>query len=165
MSSGYRVLLITSEPGCGKSTLAKRLIQHLYDQDNDNSPVILYIELLKIINVNCLLTEHLQKLLGSNDRIHAIKNGKRPILLVLDGYDELSKEQQGNLSKSIIKFDQVSVEIRMIITCRQDTFAQVKNYREFFSAADGKLLHYSLLPFTPNQIEEYIKKYVESDRF
>ena len=85
---------------------------------------------------------------------------RNEIILLMDGYDEIAGGCTMNLYQCQ-RLDQLP-RLKMIISCR--TQYLTSGYRDWFTpSSNGEgFEEYELLPFTQEQINKYIKQYVET---
>ena len=159
-SADYQVLLVTGDVGVGKSTFANRLAKHLWQQrvNNPHACLPIFIELLTVRDP----VEGLLQGILDNEHVLQLEQSKIPIVLILDGYDELPKRKQENLFDKNLFFRKAN-PIKLIITCRQEALKHDRNYQELFRPAKGKLLEYQLLAFSPEQVTQYVGQHAVMD--
>ena len=174
VTSGKRVV-ISSAPGCGKTTLSRKLCQDLYSQALPNQyRLVLLVELRKL---KVLLSDAkgdmekvfenaqgdgLQFLLGMSGASNTAElcekireNEGEGVALILDGFDEVAD----HLGKSPFLSDLLSVEEPFLSEC--DVFVTTRPSRcpDLLSLMKRPHRHVEILGFTGTDIDQYIQQY------
>ena len=174
VTSGKRVV-ISGAPGCGKTTLSRKLCQDLYSQALPNQyRLVLLVELRKL---KVLLSDAkgdikkvfenaqgdgLQFLLGMSGASNTAElcekiceNEGEGVALILDGFDEVAD----HLGKSPFLSDLLSVEERFLSEC--DVFVTTRPSRcpDLLSLMRRPHRHVEILGFTDTDIDQYIQQY------
>ena len=153
-------LLILGEPGAGKTTellsTAERLIQDAFE--DSNNPIPLIFELSSWTpNTSILvwLSQQLQKKYGvskehSSKLIHQWIQ-QNSLMLLLDGLDELSREDQIACMHSLEKFLEEHRALSALICCRREEYEQSgQKIRQLNGAI-------YLRPVEKSQVHQYLK--------
>ncbi|KAG0285965.1 hypothetical protein BGZ98_005273, partial [Dissophora globulifera] len=159
-----KVMLLLGDSGAGKSTFNRALECELWGTyKTKDGPIPLFINLPAIDKPDQdLIIKHLRKAEFTELQIKELKNYRR-FVLICDGYDE--SHQTHNLYTSN-RLNQPGEWIaQMVISCRSEALGQ--DYRDRFQPSDSnrqatpKLFQEAVIaPFSQDQIQEYIKKYV-----
>ena len=173
VTSGKRVV-ISGAPGCGKTTLSRKLCQDLYSQALPNQyRLVLLVELrkLKVLLSDAMgeikkvfenAQDGFQFLLGKSGATDTAqlceKIGKSDgagVALILDGFDEVAD----HLGKSSFLSDLLSVEERFLSKC--DVFVTTRPSRcpDLLSLMKRPHRHVEILGFTDTDIDQYIQHY------
>ncbi|KAF9963108.1 hypothetical protein BGZ65_005932 [Modicella reniformis] len=156
-----KVFLLLGDSGAGKSTFIKVLENDLWETYLQDETIPLYINLSAIDNPEQdMITEQLQKAGFTPSQIRELKL-HRKFILICDGYEEslntLNLYTQNRLNQPGEWIAQ------MVITCRSEYLGV--NYRQRFQPEDHNEKSDSfqeavITPFSADQIQEYIQKYV-----
>ena len=175
ITSGKRVV-ISGAPGCGKTTLSRKLCQDLYSQALPNQyRLVLLVELRKLkvllsdakgdidkVFENAQEGNGLQFLLGMSGASDTAQlcekireNEGEGVALILDGFDEVAD----NLGKSPFLSDLLSVEEPSLSEC--DVFVTTRPSRcpDLLSLMKRPHRHVEILGFTDTDIDQYIQHY------
>jgi WD40 repeat protein len=183
LDSDLRSLLLLGDSGMGKTTLCLRLCQLLWSfhENQQASPaaasssaeaeqteskvvrVPLYVHLPQYQEYlrTGLLEKVLQNLDLSGEERRILR--RHPLLLVLDGYDEL--HEQVNIYEEN-QWDQHGYDIKQLISCRQQVLIDSNKLALFqvptgnHAFADVCYEELYLQPFSNTQINSYLKKYL-----
>jgi WD40 repeat protein len=163
-STECNVLLITGDAGSGKSSLSKQLVKALWEKHDkrgarEGHPIPLCVELLKADTAKIdLLADYLSHVVGCiPEEMQLIRETAVPIVLVLDGVDEISPFSPAELL-SQIKRALWPNKFKIIMTSRRLGGSLV----ETFNIADQieeESLSYHILPFTGYQVKQYLTHY------
>ena len=166
VTSGKR-MVISGAPGCGKTTLLRKLCQDLYSQALPNQyRMVLLVELRKL---KVLLSDAKGDVdLCSLLRASGISNipqlcemmeesDGEGVALILDGFDEVADY----LGKSPFLSDLLSVEEPFLSEC--DVFVTTRPSRcpDLLSLMKRPHRHVEILGFTDTDIDQYIQHYFQ----
>jgi WD40 repeat protein len=167
--------LLFSEGGGGKSSFCYWLAERLWERDSTDPkqpiPLILRVSLQEKLTTNTLFNYIKQELLKDTEILenldYQVENLKKvPMMLLLDGFDELPSAKQGNLWRQLALY-QWTIN-KVLITCRpealiyydyhhkQDLF---KTYISADEAEENSDVAYYAQPFTSEQIAAYLERY------
>ena len=164
--SGKRII-ISGAPGCGKTTLSRKICKDLCSQELKNDYKLVILAHLRELNLYVkeeeLQLHHLLKKYASSGVDIDIRNISKVIeqskgkgvILVLDGYDEISDDmKKSQFMQNILKSSSLYLsECDIIITSRPVTMP------ELLSDLEGPGGHVEILGFKTKQIHSYIKSY------
>ena len=163
-NSGKRII-ISGAPGCGKTTLSRKICKDLCSQELKNDYKLVILAHLRELNLYVkeeeLQLHHLLKKYASKrvniqliSRTIEETNGKG-VILVLDGYDEISDDmKKSQFMQNILKSSSLYLsECDIVITSRPVTMP------ELLSDLEGPCGHVEILGFKTKQIHSYIKSY------
>ncbi|KAG0200742.1 hypothetical protein BGX28_006284 [Mortierella sp. GBA30] len=164
LKSDRQVLLIQGDSGAGKSTFNRKLecdLWESYRKADGRIPLHIHLPEIKESNQD-LITKHLRRTDFTERQIRELKC-RREFILICDGYDE--SQQSHNLYTSNRLNEPGQWRVKMIISCRSEYLEQ--NYYDRFQPTDRNHRGLStlfqeavILPFSAEQIEDYIKQYV-----
>ncbi len=159
-----KVILLTGDSGAGKTTLNRILEKHLWDTKKEDDAIPLFISLPSIDKPeHDLIAKALKKRGLSEFQIQKLKQGKQKFVFILDGYDEIRQTQNLYVSNSINQSD--GWQGQMVISCRSEYLGQ--DYRSRFQPnpiekdKDTAFQEVVVLPFSKEESDHYLKKYVE----
>ncbi|KAG0049620.1 hypothetical protein BGZ83_005545 [Gryganskiella cystojenkinii] len=165
LDGNKKVLLLLGDSGAGKTTFNRELDLKLwkaYMEKPKTARVPLFISLPAINRPEQdLIAKHLRICEFSEPQIREMKD--REIVIICDGYDE--SQQFQNLYESNGFNKDGGWHVQMIISCRSEHLGQ--DYRDLFqpartSSTDPDLFKQAILvPFSMDQITEYIDQYVK----
>lgn len=143
-------VVITGGPGAGKTTLMKRLVQHILTSDGTNTdadaigcPVVLTLRrydwpseqdiplwrvLLKELGIPFELVREAD--LNPENLVSSILNGLAA-LVVLDGLDEVPLNARASVARDIQGLAARSVDARVMLTCRTGDYRMIEGLREY----------------------------------
>ena len=163
-NSGKRII-ISGAPGCGKTTLSRKICKDLCSQELKNDYRLVILAHLRELNLYVkeeeLQLHHLLKKYASKrvniqliSRTIEETNGKG-VILVLDGYDEISDDmKKSQFMQNILNSSSLYLsECDIVITSRPVTMP------ELLSDLEGPGGHVEILGFKTKQIHSYIKSY------
>ena len=164
VTSGKRVV-ISGAPGCGKTTLSRKLCQDLYSQALPNQyRLVLLIELRKLkgffgdakgdIDLHFLLRA---SGISNIPQLCEMMEGSdgEGVAIILDGFDEVAD----HLGKSSFLSDLLSVEEPFLSEC--DVFVTTRPSRcpDLLSLMKRPHRHVEILGFTDTDMDQYIQHY------
>ena len=166
VTSGKRVV-ISGAPGCGKTTLSRKLCQDLYSQTLPNQyRLVLLVELRKLkvllsdakgdIDLHFLLRASGISNIPQFSEILEESDGEG-VALILDGFDEVAD----HLGKSSFLSDLLSVEEPFLSEC--DVFVTTRPSRcpDVLSLMKRPHRHVEILGFTDTDIDQYVQHYFQ----
>ena len=166
VTSGKRVV-ISGAPGCGKTTLSRKLCQDLYSQELPNQyRLVLLVELRKLkvllkdakgdIDLHFLLRASGISNIPQLCEMMEESEGEG-VAIILDGFDEVAD----HLGKSPFLSDLVSVEEPFLSEC--DVFVTTRPSRcpDLLSLMKRPHRHVEILGFTDADIVQYIQHYFQ----
>ena len=166
VTSGKRVV-ISGAPGCGKTSLSRKLCQDLYSQALHNQYcLVLLVELrkLKVLLSDAKGDIDLHFLLRASgiSNIPQLcemmkENDGEGVAIILDGFDEVAD----HLGKSPFLSNLLSVEEPFLSEC--DVFVTTRPSRcpDLLSLMKRPHRHVEILGFTDTDIDQYIQHYFQ----
>lgn len=171
-----KCLLLLGDSGAGKTLFGQWLVEEGFKKaDVIGRRIPLFIPLSTqrdpsqgLIDQYLTSKEHGMGITDENQR-EFIK--QQPLLLILDGYDEI--RTKNNIKINLYRSNELwkLPNAKIIISCRSQALAAVHNYRTLFypcnpldQLLDDQLQEYFIHPFTPEQIDAYLKKYVQHNQ-
>ena len=165
-TSGKRII-ISGAPGCGKTTLSRKICKDLCSQELKNDYKLVILAHLRELSLHVkeeeLQLHHLLKkyaFAGVDIDIQNIskvieQSKGKGVILVLDGYDEISDDmKKSQFMQNILKSSSLYLsECDIVITSRPVTMP------ELLSDLEGPGGHVEILGFKTKQIHLYIKSY------
>ena len=165
-NSGKRII-ISGAPGCGKTTLSRKICKDLCSQELKNDYKLVILAHLRELSLHVkeeeLQLHHLLKKYASSGVDIDVRNISKVIeqskgkgvILVLDGYDEISDDmKKSQFMQNILKSSSLYLsECDIVITSRPVTMPELLSYLE------GPGGHVEILGFKTKQIQSYIKSY------
>ncbi|WP_321280115.1 NACHT domain-containing protein [Marinifilum fragile] len=99
-------IVITGNPGCGKSTFAKWLCYYWAKHDNDKLTIPLYIDLSEIKTYNFCFDEYFTATYKiKKENLESILQSEINVRFILDGLDEISELDKTELNIRLRKID------------------------------------------------------------
>jgi hypothetical protein len=156
----YPRLMVTGEPGSGKSVLLKYLAWSYGQGKLDgiaDRPVVILLDLYRLSDPSLNEAKLIQALVDAFDRNqfpnaqNFARNGlgKGMFLLLLDGLDEVNSDVRGHVVGVLRDFLKKYSQCRAVITCRTHVYEG-----EFSDIADRKL---EVVEFTDQQMRRFLK--------
>ncbi|KAK3807695.1 MAG: WD40-repeat-containing domain protein [Benniella sp.] len=164
LDSNQKVFLLLGDSGSGKSTFHLQLECQLWNDYKKNTGRIpLHISLPAIDKPEQdMIAKQLRKSEFTESEIRELKV-HRKFILICDGYDE--SQQTRNLYTSNRLNQPGEWNAQMIISCRSEYIGV--DYRDRFQPGDrnsrsdpAQFQEAVITPFTPDQVQDYIKQYV-----
>ncbi|CAD8072803.1 unnamed protein product [Paramecium sonneborni] len=169
------VMLLSGNAGSGKSRAARKIEEFVWSLHGKSSKWIpIYVSLPNLKNPKYNLFE--QALESDNygfdkhqieEFKEAIQNKKEFILMILDSYDEMKQDciQQNliltNKFNQDLNIDKLQRQLKVIITTRKEIFTVIGYQTWFYGESLESLKEVQLQNFDQDQIQEYLRKYVE----
>ncbi|KAG0040580.1 hypothetical protein BGZ83_002480, partial [Gryganskiella cystojenkinii] len=168
LSSEQKVLLLLGGSGAGKTTFNRELDLKLWKTYMDNPKTTRVPLLISLSTIDRpekdLIAKHLRICDFSEPQIREMKD--RELVIICDGYDEC--QQSRNLYESNGFNKDGGWRVQMVVSCRSEHLGE--NYRDLFqpsraSPVDPDLFKQAVLvPFSSDQIKDYIARYVSIKR-
>jgi WD40 repeat protein len=163
--SDKQCLLLLGDSGAGKTLFGQWITRQSFHQGLQGR-IPLFIPLLAQKNPSeGLIDRYLKKTCDIENKAEREWIKQQPLLLILDGFDEIHQKINLYRSNKLWQFR----NLKIIISCRSQALAQIPDYRALFYPCDyhskpqpDQLQEYVVTPFNENNIEAYIKKYVET---
>ncbi|KAF9276909.1 hypothetical protein BGZ68_009664, partial [Mortierella alpina] len=167
LECGPQVFLLLGDSGAGKSTFNRELECALWNSyDSSEHDIPLFIHLPSIDNPEKdLVAKHLRRCDFLEPQIRELKNTRR-FTLICDGYDEC--QQIYNLYTSNKLNEEGQWKVKMVISCRSEHLGH--DYKDRFqpstktaastSASTDQLQEAVIIPFSRDQIHDYIRRHV-----
>jgi ankyrin repeat protein/WD40 repeat protein len=161
LSSNKKVLLLLGDSGSGKSLYTQGLASKLWQDHKSDSPIPVWISLPSLKNpVNSAVEETFEKFGFNTEQIATLKK-THSFIFILDAFDETHQLKNLWVSNHLDQW-----KAKIIIACRREYLYHVDNYKHFFTPFNGEkalYLEYDemiIKPFSEEQIEQYIKRYI-----
>ncbi|KAF9350443.1 hypothetical protein BGX34_001220, partial [Mortierella sp. NVP85] len=162
-SDQRQVLLLLGDSGSGKSTFNKALECELWNSYRKGGPIPLHISLPTIDKPDQdMVAKQLRRFDFSDAQIKELKD-HREFILICDGYDECQQTRNLYTTNQLNQPDEWKA--RMVISCRSEYIGA--DYRDRFQPGDrnqssksAQLQEAVFVPFSTNQVEDYIDQYV-----
>lgn len=158
-----KVMLMLGNSGTGKSLFSQYMANRLIETAGSETPLVLYIVLPSFDDPTQNLIEKQLKRYGLNDEQIKHLKAHQKFIFILDGYDEIKTGLYQNL---YISNNLAEWNAKVIITCRSSYLINAQNYKLHFVPNKGMkkdeagLTEVSVVPFTQEQIESYINRYL-----
>jgi WD40 repeat protein/uncharacterized protein YjbI with pentapeptide repeats len=181
LTAEENLLLLLGEPGAGKSLSVWQATRRLLGQFKPDMtgeaisrcwlPIVIELNVFSVGDLEGLIDQQLRQKYGLDEKAIAKlkqaasgQTAEPKVLLMLDGYDELSQALGGSLRdhhelfKRIGGGDWRAGQLKVIVTCRRRFLAGDSEERMIFGVG-GYLRYqrYELLPFTREQIGRYVE--------
>ena len=155
-----KILLLLGNAGAGKTLYCMHLLHQQWPKvwtEGARIPLYVSLPLLKDPE-HSLMHETLSKKGWSESDINELRKEQTPLLLFLDGYNELALGET-----NIIASNELSAfNVRIIITCRSQYLSL--NYRQSFMLSNDQhesLTEACIVPFSKEQQDSYIERFVQ----
>ncbi|KAF9156777.1 hypothetical protein BGX20_004190, partial [Mortierella sp. AD010] len=175
LESDRKVFLILGDSGSGKSTFSRHLYYVLTKdyvltkncKQDRSIPIFIYLPTLQNPETE-LVSEHLRTLNFTDDDIRELKRDRK-FIIICDSYDETRLLINLYMTNKLNQLDQWNA--KLIITCRSTRVPP--NYPDFFqpkpvdrySPPTPHLFQQAVIvPFSSNQIEDYVKQFAQGER-
>ncbi len=168
--SPQKVMLLLGDSGAGKSTFNRELeknLWHAYTKKEDRIPLFIHLPAIDKPEQD-LIPKQLRKLGFTEPQIRELKE-YRKFILICDGYDESQQTHNLYMSNQLQRDQPGAWDAQMVISCRSEYIGL--DYRDRFQPIDRNHQAESALfqeaviaPFSPDQIQNYIKQYVSAIR-
>ncbi|KAK3821648.1 MAG: hypothetical protein J3Q66DRAFT_386440 [Benniella sp.] len=164
LDGNQKVFLLLGDSGAGKSTFNRHLECELWNKYKKNTGRIpLHINLPAIDKPEQdMIAKQLRKAEFTEPEIRELKV-HRSFILICDGYDET--QQTHNLYMSNRLNQPGEWNVQMVVSCRSEYIGV--DYLDRFQPVDrnsqpgpGLFQEAVITPFTPDQVQDYIKQYV-----
>ncbi len=103
--------VILAGPGRGKTTVLKFVFLRSL-QSKNSIPVIIFLRQPKAV-------ENLETLVDTLDRIPAVRKQQLPVLLLVDGYDEVTRPVRVQISPALMRYRAMR-RGKFLLTCREN---------------------------------------------
>ena len=185
LASDIKMLLLLGEPGAGKSLFAWDQTKQLYHAQIHNVlgqrwlPVIIELKHYSLSQIegllnHCLMSEYRL----SADELCALQgqdiNSGYRLLVILEGFDELKKDDDPNVEKQFSDCVKTclensgwdSAQVKIVVTCRLRHLKSEQQEESYFGhqashTSQSDYRRRVLLPFSQKNIDAYVKHYVE----
>jgi hypothetical protein len=165
LQDGTNSILLFGDSGLGKTTLSLWLCAYFWDHLETYGRIPLYIHLPQVVR-NGLLPEDILDVFLKNycTEEERLEIKRQPLLVVLDGYDEISDRR--NIHSHNQWYRDRGFDIQVVTTCRPEAFNSSDNIRSLFEV-NGQLNIFYLQEFAVSQIQDYLKLSIDcqSDEF
>jgi ankyrin repeat protein/WD40 repeat protein len=165
LSSDKKVLLLLGDSGSGKSLYTQGLASKLWQDHKSDSAIPVWISLPSLKNpVNRAIEETFEKFGFNSEEIENLRLTKS-FLFIFDAFDEIHQLKNLWVSNHLGQW-----KAKIIITCRREYLYHVDNYKLYFTPFNGEKAVYQdydemiIKPFSEEQIEQYIKQYIQHQK-
>ena len=165
LASEKRVMLLSGGAGEGKSTFNRYLERKLWVDFEVGKSVPIFASLPSLQNpMTNLLQEYFQNEGFTHEEISLLQRDYS-FVLILDGYDEMNATPNLYTTNNLERY-----QVKVIISCRSQYFAQMMQYQDFFMPIHGERFlessfqELTTVPFNEQQIDAYIAKYLAADK-
>lgn len=152
-----QLIVVTSGPGGGKSTLLKEIA--ISQSKEDKNRVAVYLQARDILDSSDLVVtaaNTLSQYSGDPEEIVAKEIRLSKLLLLVDGLDELGQLADREAVIQILKKAQVEIDARVILGSRPETNPKIL-------AALSEFKSYSISPLRLGQIRSFFGKWFKQD--
>ena len=189
LKSPNPVMLLLGDPGAGKSLFSwystqsrlqqyQRVLQDVNEpSDAPWLPIVIELKNHRLSEIKDLLPRYLMDTCHlTPEELVAIQNDQKPkhrILLVLDGFDELKQEADGQTDHVKKIFEDCLTacgasawfagQIKLVVTCRLRHLTDTSLEKQYFGhGAKKEFRHRVVLPFSSAQIATYLNERTET---
>jgi len=164
LNGNQKVFLLLGDSGAGKSTFNRQLECDLWNNYKKNTGRIpLFINLPAIEKPEQdMIAKQLRRSEFTEPEIRELKV-HRKFILICDGYDESQQTHNLYMSNRLNQPGEWSAQ--MVVSCRSEYLGA--DYRDRFQPVNrnirsesGQFQEAVITPFTPDQVQDYIKQYV-----
>lgn len=159
-----KVLLLLGNAGAGKTMYCQNLFLQKTKEIKEKQPIYLYINLTSYNDPEKELIEKYFRRAGlTKQQVDELKAQQTELVVIIDGYDEHQPGVYKNLYRSNNMYEW---NAKVIFACRSSYIINAPDYRVYFEPTDGHehlmnaLTEITLVPFSDDQIDSYIKKYL-----
>lgn len=156
------IIIISAEPGMGKSATVDHFATLIKKQDESlwvikidlkaHKNLIDTTEFKNVISVSKFLSNVLLlSELGRNFLQYSLEKTDRKLVLFLDGFDEISSEQQVKIIQMMQMLQRDAKLFKMVVSTRKHMQADLEDALGIFS--------YNLKPFSPTDQKKYLKDF------
>ncbi|KAG0356403.1 hypothetical protein BGZ54_000737 [Gamsiella multidivaricata] len=166
LAGSDKVLLLVGDSGAGKTTFNRELDHKLwqaYKPKVGRIPLLISLPAIERPEKD-LIAKHLRVCEFSESQIRELKS--REFVIICDGYDE--SQQTHNLYEANGFNIDGNWKAQMVVSCRSEHLGQ--DYRDLFQPSKPNpsgsdcFQQAVLVPFSMNQVKDYIKEYVKIKR-
>lgn len=168
LAGDTQVVLVLGDSGAGKSTFNRYLEHELWKEYKSGGRIPLFINLPALERPEReLVAEQLRTYDFTGDQICELKK-HRQFILICDGYDE--SQLTSNLHTTNLLNRSGQWDVKLLITCRTQYLGP--DYRGRFvpnaagmynRAADDLFMEAVITPFSKEQIEDYVERYLSHE--
>ena len=165
LQSDQEILLLLGDTGAGKSLYCHDLATQLWAQYDKDAPIPLLISLPVLTDPIHNAIEETLSLYGFNkQQINKLKE-TRQFIFILDSYDEIYQFKNLYVTNRLVEW-----QAKIVITCRFHYLLSIRNYKFYFAPVReekvlfGKLKEITISPFSSNQVDLYLQRYVEVEQ-
>ncbi|CAD8154788.1 unnamed protein product [Paramecium octaurelia] len=164
------VLLIHGQAGSGKSTIARKIEEYLWEQQQSQHnkeqiliPIFVSLPSLKD-PLHSAIEETLQSEQLSFDKIQInqlkeeVQKGKMSLIIIMDGYDELKTDYSQQNLYVLNRLNEIWRKPKVIYTSRTEILNS--NLYQTWFEGNGKLKEVELQSFSSLQQNQYFKSFV-----
>lgn len=161
-----KIMLLLGQAGAGKSLFCQSMARKFLKDKAFDQNLVLYVSLTTLATPYQGLIKSALKPFNITDiEVEALKRAKVPMLLFLDGYDELSTHQNIYVTNQLDQW----AHMKVVISCRSSfLIGRDSHYESFFVPVVGQqrmrshLTEITLIPFSEDQIKRYIELFLNN---